>query len=108
MATRHGKGLLPVRIRASQPVFLSSVAMKLDDSESPMQPVRGDFVRTANLLDVVRRVPTSGLPTKINGLAGSNGSTPAGQEVYSRYVPRPLPPMKWRSTLASRVSQVVR
>jgi hypothetical protein len=79
MVNRHGKGLLPVRIRASQPVFLSSVAMKLDDSESPMQPVRGDFVRTTNLLEVVRCVPTSGLPTKISGLAGSKGSTPGGQ-----------------------------
>jgi len=58
--------------------------MKLDDSESPMQPVRGDFVRTANLLEVVRCVPTRGLPTKIRGLAGSKGSTPGGQYVYSK------------------------
>jgi hypothetical protein len=78
---RHGKALLPVRIRASQPAFLSSVAIKLDASESPIQPVRGDLVRTANLLDVVRRVPTNGLPAKIRGLAGSKGSTPGGQYV---------------------------
>ena len=42
-------------------------------------PVSGDLVSTANLLDVVRRLPTSGLVTKMRGLAGSKGSTPAGQ-----------------------------
>jgi hypothetical protein len=45
--------------------------MKLDDNESPMKPVSGDLVRTANLLDVVSLLPTRGLVTKISGFAGS-------------------------------------
>ena len=68
-------------ITASQPARFSSVAMKLEEIASPMHPVSGDLVSTANLLDVVRRLPTKGLVTKMRGLAGSKGSTPAGQKV---------------------------
>ena len=53
--------------------------MKLEDRESPINPVRGDLVTTANLLLVVSRLPTSGLVAKISGLSGDNGSTPGGQ-----------------------------
>ena len=79
-----GDVLRPTMTSASQPVFLSSVARKLDDSESPMNPVRGDFVSTANLLDVVSLLPTRGLVTNISGFSGDIGSTPGGQCSYSR------------------------
>ena len=68
---RQGCSLLPVIMRASHPVFFNSVAIKLDDKESPIYPVSGDFVSTANLLDVVSLLPTSGLVTNIRGLDGS-------------------------------------
>jgi hypothetical protein len=84
MESRQGEGLLPVMMSASQPALFNSVAIKLDDSESPINPVRGDLVRTANLLDVVRRLPTNGLPTKMSGFAASKGSMPCGQWVYRR------------------------
>ena len=71
MDSKHGDSLLPLTISASQPVFFNSVAMKLDDNESPMKPVSGDLVSTANLLDVVSLLPTRGLVTKISGFAGS-------------------------------------
>ena len=77
--SRVGCSLLPVTIKASQPVPFSSVARKLDERESPMNPVSGDFVTTANLLEVVSLLPTSGLVTKIRGLAGSRGSIWGGQ-----------------------------
>ena len=83
---------------ASDPVFLSSVAMKLDDSESPIIPVNGDFATTANLLDVVSLLPTSGLVTKIKGFSGDRGSHPGAPYLKSRYAPRPVPPMNRRST----------
>jgi hypothetical protein len=73
-----------VIIRASPQVFFSSVARKLEDRESPMKPVRGDLVSTANLLEVVKQVPTRGLPTKMRGLSGPKGSAFGGQYWYSR------------------------
>ena len=101
MDSRHGNSLLPVMMSASHPAFFSSVAMKLDDSESPMKPVSGDFVSTANLLEVVSLLPTSGLVTNMSGFPGDRGSTPGGQCSYSRYAPSPVPPMKRRSASAS-------
>ena len=77
--SRQGEALLPLMISASAPVFFSSVAMKLDDRESPMNPVSGDLVSTANLLDVVSLLPTSGLVTNMSGFRLSNGSIPDGQ-----------------------------
>ena len=68
--------------------------MKLDDKESPIKPVSGDFARTANLLEVVIRLPANGLVTKIKGFSGLNGSMPGGQFLYSKYVPNPMPPTK--------------
>ena len=44
-----------------------------------MNPVKGDFVAIANLLEVVKRVPTNGLDAKIKGLEGSSGSASIGQ-----------------------------
>ena len=60
------------------------MARKLEDRESPMNPVRGDLVITANLLEVVKRLPTKGLLAKMRGLSGPNGSAPAGQYLYSK------------------------
>ena len=74
-----GPSARPTIIRASPQHFFSSGARWLEDRESAMKPVNGDLVRTANLLEVVKRVPTNGLPTKSNGLSGPNGSTPGGQ-----------------------------
>ena len=59
---------------ASQPVLFISTARKLEDSESPINPVSGDLVTTANLLEVVSLLPTRGLHTNINGFSGSRGS----------------------------------
>ena len=73
-----GEALRPMMTSASQPVFFSSVARKLDDSESPMNPVRGDFASTANLLDVVSLLPTRALVTNISGFSGDIGSMPGG------------------------------
>ena len=84
MYSSVGSSACPVITKASPQVFFSSVARKLEDKESPMKPVRGDLAMTANLLEVVRRLPTNGLPTKINGLPGPKGSAPAGQYLYSR------------------------
>ena len=86
--------LRPLITRASKPVFLSSVAIKLEDKESPMKPVSGDFARTANLLEVVIRLPANGLVTNIKGFSELNGSMPGGQFLYSKYVPNPMPPKK--------------
>ena len=79
MCSRVGRELRPVTMSASQPVFFSSVATKLDERESPINPVSGDFAKTANLLEVVSLVPTSGLHTKMRGFAGLRGSTLGGQ-----------------------------
>ena len=76
MDSSVGESHRPVMTSASQPVFFSSVARKLDDSESPMNPVRGDLASTANLLDVVSLLPTRGLVTNISGFSGPIGSTP--------------------------------
>jgi len=51
---------------------------RLDDSESALKPVSGDFVTTANFAVAVRPVPTRGALVKISGLAGAKGSTPGG------------------------------
>ena len=67
---------LPITTTASDPVFFSSVAMKLDESESPIIPVNGDLAATANLLDVVSLLPTSGLVAKIRGFSGDRGPHP--------------------------------
>ena len=83
---------------ASDPVFFNSVAMKLDDSESPIIPVNGDFATTANLLDVVSLLPTSGLVAKIRGFSGDKGSLPGTPYLKSKYAPSPVPPMNRRST----------
>jgi hypothetical protein len=56
----------------------SSSAKWLEESESAMNPVSGDFVTTANFAVVVRPVPTSGAVAKMRGLSGDRGSTPAG------------------------------
>ena len=50
----------------------------LDDSESAMNPVSGDFVTTANFAVVVRPVPTRGAHAKTRAFAGEKGSTPGG------------------------------
>ena len=84
MYSRVGTAAWPVIIRASPQVFFSSVARKLEDRESPMKPVRGDLAMTANLLEVVRRLPTKGLAANIKGFSGPKGSAPAGQYLYSR------------------------
>ena len=80
MKSRVGSVLLPVMTRASRPDRFSSVARKLDESESPMNRVNGDLVTTANLLEVVSLLPTSGLVANISGLEGWSGSTPGGQK----------------------------
>ncbi len=64
---------------ASYPVRFSAIARWLPDSESPMNPVSGDFASTANFAEVVMEVPTNGLVTKMSGLSGASGSAPAGQ-----------------------------
>jgi hypothetical protein len=74
------------------PSRFNSRAKWLDESESAMNPVRGDFVTTANFAVVVRPVPTRGALVKMSGLAGDSGSTPAGAYSWSRVVPRPTPP----------------
>ena len=76
ITSRAGEDDFPVTTMASDPVFLSSVAMKLDESESPIIPVSGDFAATANLLEVVSLLPTSGLVAKIKGFSGDSGSRP--------------------------------
>ena len=82
--SRVGESACPVTISASPQAFFNSVARKLEERESPMNPVRGDLVSTANLLEVVRRDPTRGLPTNISGLSGPRGSAPGGQYFQSR------------------------
>src|SRR5262250_2587605 len=88
--------------RLSIPIFLSSRAKKLDDRESAINPVSGDFVTTAYLAVVVRPVPTSGALAKISGFAGANGSTRGGANSYSKLVPRPTPPKNPRKREPSR------
>ena len=73
-----GAAARPVTTTASTPTALSSSAKKLDESESAMKPVRGDFVTTAYLAVVVRPVPANGALAKIRGFSGARGSTPGG------------------------------
>ena len=79
ITTSVGWALLPVITRASHPVRFSSTARKLELSESPIMPVSGDFAATANLLEVVSLLPTSGLHANMSGLSGPRGSAPGGQ-----------------------------
>ena len=44
-----------------------------------MNPVRGDLVTTANLLEVVSLLPASGLVANMSGFSPDRGSAPAGQ-----------------------------
>ena len=74
----------PLIIRASQPLPFSAVAKKLEDKESPIKLVSGDFVTTANLLEVVNLLPTKGLHAKIKGLAGSKGSVLGFEYLYNK------------------------
>ena len=76
--------LFPRMTRASHPALFNSVARKLEERESPMKPVSGDLVTTANLLEVVSLLPTSGLVANISGLPGSRGSMRGGQCWWSR------------------------
>jgi hypothetical protein len=78
MKTYTSDGARPVMTSASTPSRFSSSAKWLDERESPMKPVSGDFVTTANFAVVVRPVPTSGALVKMSGLSGEKGSTPAG------------------------------
>ena len=57
---RVGRSARPTTTAASTPVRFSSTARKLELSESPIIPVNGDLAATANLLEVVSRLPTSG------------------------------------------------
>ena len=63
-------------------------------------------MRTANLLDVVSRLPTRGLVANMSGLSGDRGSILGGQCWYKRYAPRPEPPMNWRNTISGKDSHV--
>ena len=74
------------------PSRFNSRAKWLDESESAMNPVSGDFVTTANFAVVVRPVPTSGALAKISGLAGRKRIDPGGRIFVSRLDPRPMPP----------------
>ena len=56
-----------------------------------MNPVSGDLVTTANLLEVVSRVPTSGLVTNISGLAGDRGFDPSRAEPVKKVCAQPGP-----------------
>ena len=77
--SRVGWSLRPTTMSASTPILLSSTARKLELRESPIIPVNGDFAATANLLDVVNLLPTSGLHAKTSGFSGPSGSAPGGQ-----------------------------
>jgi hypothetical protein len=68
-----------VSTSASYPLRLSESARWLDESESPMKPVSGDLVSTANFAVVVTAVPTRGLETNSSGASGDSGATPGGQ-----------------------------
>ena len=63
----------------SAPEDLISVARKLEDMESPMNPVCGDLVQTTNFEEVVICVPTRGLVQNTKGFSGPSGSAPCGQ-----------------------------
>src|SRR5206468_3426130 len=80
------------------PAFLAARAKCDDDRASLRRLVRGDLATTANLAEVVSGVPTRGLRLKIRGASGARASRPGGLSRCSKYVPRPTPPTKRRST----------
>ena len=55
---------------ASQPARLPAMAKPLLASESLKRPVSGLRLTTANLAEVVRGLPTSGLNAKMSGASG--------------------------------------
>ena len=75
MCSKVGSTARPMTTNASPQARFNSTARWLDDNPSAIKPVRGERVITANLLEVVRRVPTRGLVTKISGFSGSSAES---------------------------------
>ena len=85
--------LFPIITSASKPVFFNLSAKWLDDIESPIKFVKGDFVVIANLLVVVSLVPVKRLEANIKGLSGLNESDLNEEYLYSKYELKPVPPI---------------
>jgi len=63
---------------ASKPVRFRASDQKLEEMESPINPVSGDLVATACLLEVGMIVPARALLAKTRGLSGESASVPGG------------------------------